>query len=149
MQQIYHWSDQEADAEAAGKDLHEFGSFKAGVIQIQDEYPEVFGNPSLSIRVAQMDEELVAAGDRRPYLTRYRACCEAVLSGNEVTAEGETINDDLRDMARSLQMGSEDEAAAALGKIMQSRDSQQLQSEETDSDVIEQMRRARHPQNAG
>src|SRR5258708_7919773 len=135
MQEIYRWSDYETDAEAAGKDLSHIPSFKGAVVQIQDEYPEIFGNDELSRRVQDMDERQVAAGDRRPYLQRYRGICDAILSGDEATTEGATVSDELLDMARSVQMGTEEEAAAALGKIIQSRSVQQMPAEETDSDV--------------
>ena len=145
MQEIYEWADRETAAEAAGGDLHEFSKFKVGFLQAQDEFPEIFGNTELAARAAQMDEELMAAGDRRPYLQRYRDICNAIHSGEEVTAHGGVVSDELRDMARSVQMGTEDEAAEALGRIMQARNSQGVQEEESDSDVIERMRRSRVP----
>src|SRR6266853_3167482 len=143
MQEIYNWSDYETEAEAAGKDLTFIPRFKGAVNQIKDEFPEVFKDAELSKLVADEDERLVAAGDRRPYLQRYRDVCNWVLSGNEVPTQGNaTVSDELMDMARSVQMGTEEEAAAALGKIIQSRNAQQMPAEETDSDVIEKMRQS-------
>jgi hypothetical protein len=149
MQEIYSWSDAETDAEAAGKDLHEFGRFKTSVVQIRDEFPEIWSNADLSARAAEMDEQLVRAGDKRPYLDRYRDICTAIHSGGEVTAQGgTTVSEEWRDLARSVQMGNEDEAALALQRISrytQANAPQQEDSEEGTSETIERMRQSRLP----
>jgi len=151
MQEIYQWADRETAAEAEGRDLHEFSKFKVGVVQIQDEFPEIFGNAELSERVAQMDERGVAEGDRRPYLERYRDYCNAILSGTEATYAGPgAVSDEWRDVARSVQMGDEDEAARALMRISQYSRANAVQSneegaEESTSETIERMRRSRVP----
>jgi hypothetical protein len=147
MQSIYHWSDQEVVAEAAGKDLHEFARFKGGYQQAADEFPEIFNNTDLAARAAQMDEELVQSGDRRPYLERYRDICNAIHSGEEVSAQGgSTISDEEFADVQALQMGSEVEAAQVLRKYRQQNHAyQQAEAEESTSDTIAAMRNARLP----
>lgn len=147
MRDIYYWADQEVEAEAAGKDLHEFAQFKGGFMQAQDEFPEIFNNTELAGRAAQMDVELVQSGDRRPYLERYRDICNAIHSGEEVTAQGgSTVSDEELADARSLQMGTEEEAAGVLKKYrQQQRAFQQSEEEESTSDTIARMRNARLP----